>query len=258
MANRKSTPKIVAHRGDSEHFPENTLAAFESAVKKGADIIELDVHQTKDKQIVVHHDFYLDRHTDGQGFIGNNTLIELKQLDAGSWHNSKHKGEKIPTLNEVFEIGKGNIRFEIEIKTPTKSFARSVIKLIEDNSLAQEVEITCQHRLLISPIKKFNPEIAIGLILYGFPDWMEDDLGIAQLLDYLQLADAQFAHLPIDLVRSNIVEAVRMRGFRVHIACNEHKEKLEHCFSLAPEKISTNYLDDALLLREKYWKQAKP
>ncbi len=127
MTEKNVLPKIVAHRGDMEHFPENTLASFQSAIDKGADIIELDVHQTKDGEIVVHHDYYLDRHTNGKGFIENYTLTELKRLDAGSWRGEKFAGENIPTLDEILSIGKGKVGFEVEIKTPIKSFAKDVI-----------------------------------------------------------------------------------------------------------------------------------
>ena len=253
MTDKNSLPKIVAHRGDIEHFPENTLAAFQSAIEKGADIIELDVHQTKDHKIVVHHDFYLDRHSDGQGHIGNYTLEELKRLDAGSWRGKKFTGENIPTLEEIIAMGKGEISFEIEIKTPTKSFVKSVINLIESNQLEGDVEITCQHRLLVTAIKEISSDIDFGLILYNFPDWMEEDLGKAQLLDYLILADAQIAHLPINLANNNITNSIREIERKVHIACNEHQENINHCFSLNADRISTNFLDETLKARSEFW-----
>ncbi len=183
MNKKKVFPKIVAHRGDMEHFPENTLASFQSAIDKGADVIELDVHQTKDNEIVVHHDFYLDRHTNGQGFIGDHTLKELKRLDAGSWFDESFSSENIPTLLEVLEIGKGKTRFEIEIKTPSKFFAKNVIKLIESNNLTDKVEITCQQRLLISTINLINTKIDFGLILYSFPDGWKKHLALLNCLN---------------------------------------------------------------------------
>lgn len=76
---------IVAHRGDRERYPENTLTAFESAIAKGADAIELDVFSTRDGELVVHHDYTLERTTEGAGDIGGFTLAELKRLSAGAW-----------------------------------------------------------------------------------------------------------------------------------------------------------------------------
>ena len=92
---------IIAHRGASGYAPENTLASMELAIKLGCDAIELDIHLTKDQQIVVCHDFTVDRTTNGRGEIENLTLEDIKKLDAGSWFSDEFKGEKIPTLEEV-------------------------------------------------------------------------------------------------------------------------------------------------------------
>ncbi|MBD5071934.1 glycerophosphodiester phosphodiesterase, partial [Xanthomonas citri pv. citri] len=77
---------IIAHRGASGYAPENTIAAFDLAVKMNADMIELDVQLTKDRQIVVIHDDRVDRTTNGSGFVKDFTLEELQKLDAGSWY----------------------------------------------------------------------------------------------------------------------------------------------------------------------------
>jgi len=98
---------IFAHRGDSAHAPENTLAAFELAAERGADGIELDAKLTADGEIVVIHDPAVDRTTDGTGMVAEMSLAALRELDAGSWFGDTFKGEQIPTLAEVFEaVGK--------------------------------------------------------------------------------------------------------------------------------------------------------
>lgn len=92
----------IAHRGNSMFAPENTLAAFRSALGK-ADWVELDGHITKDGQLVVMHDSTVDRTTDGSGAIANRTLAELTLLDAGSWFAPEFAGERIPTLAEAVQ-----------------------------------------------------------------------------------------------------------------------------------------------------------
>lgn len=82
---------IIAHRGASGYAPENTIAAFDLAVKMNADMIELDVQLTKDRQIVVIHDDRVDRTTNGSGFVKDFTLEELQKLDAGSWYGPLFK-----------------------------------------------------------------------------------------------------------------------------------------------------------------------
>lgn len=96
--------EIVAHRGSRINRPENTLTAFAEAIRVGADGIELDVHLSKDGEVVVIHDETVDRTTNGSGRVRHLTIAELKELDAGSWFDVAFTGEKIPTLLEVLEL----------------------------------------------------------------------------------------------------------------------------------------------------------
>ena len=84
---------VLAHRGYSAKAPENTMAAFELALAVGADGIELDVHMTRDGEIVVIHDDTLDRTTNGKGPVSDQTMAELRELDAGSWFSPEFAGE---------------------------------------------------------------------------------------------------------------------------------------------------------------------
>ncbi len=112
--------KIFAHRGSKGTHPENTLASFKEAVRVGSDGIELDVHLTKDGQLVVIHDETVDRTTNGTGEIRNLTLAEIKAMDAGSWFKNDFAGEKIPTLDEVLHLLK-ELSFHRSIKYRVKN-----------------------------------------------------------------------------------------------------------------------------------------
>ena len=94
-------PEIIAHRGASYLAPENTLTAFRKAMEIGADGVEMDVQQTGDKKLVIHHDFLIDWHTDMRGQIYDMTMEELKALDFGSWKDVSYKDERIATLQEA-------------------------------------------------------------------------------------------------------------------------------------------------------------
>lgn len=107
---------IIAHRGASAYYPENTLVSFEGAIVLGADMVELDVQLTSDGKVVVFHDEKISRCTNGRGRIADHTLAELHKLDAGSWFDKKFHGEKIPTLAEVLAVCKNKIAVNIEIK----------------------------------------------------------------------------------------------------------------------------------------------
>src|SRR5690625_6609337 len=116
----KMKPLIIAHRGASGNAPENTLAAFQLAVEEGADGIELDVHLSKDGELVVIHDDTLDRTTNGTGRVQDKDLDELKTYDAGSWFDSKFASERIPLLQEVIDILPDDVFLNVEIKnSPT-------------------------------------------------------------------------------------------------------------------------------------------
>lgn len=98
------TPEIIAHRGASYLAPENTLSAFRKAMEIGADGVEMDVQQTRDKKLVIHHDFVIDWHTDMRGQIYDMTEGELKALDFGSWKDVNYRNERIATLQEALAL----------------------------------------------------------------------------------------------------------------------------------------------------------
>ena len=103
----KATVEITAHRGDSTNYPENTMPAFESAVKQGVDAVELDVQQTKDGKIVVMHDSNLKRMTGKNWDIWKVNYADIQNLDAGSWMDPKFSWVRFSTLQEVMEEMRG-------------------------------------------------------------------------------------------------------------------------------------------------------
>src|SRR5690606_11528357 len=110
------TMKVTAHRGASAYAPENTMAAFEMALEMGADGIELDVQMSRDGHLVVIHDPTLERTTDGSGLVAQYTLAELRRVDAGAWFDERFRGQRIPTLAEVFELVRGKALLNVELK----------------------------------------------------------------------------------------------------------------------------------------------
>lgn len=104
-------PLIIAHRGASAYAPENTLRAFQLAIEQGAQMIELDLHTSRDGHVVVIHDETLNHTTNLKGRVDQFTLAELKRADAG-------KGERLPTLDEVLDLTTGKVKLYLEIKDP--------------------------------------------------------------------------------------------------------------------------------------------
>lgn len=114
----KNKVLVAAHRGNSKYFPENTMSAFKSALTLDIDMIETDVHMTKDGELVIIHDHTVDRTTNGKGEIRNMTFEEIKRLDAGSWKGTQFENERVPSFREFLELvaDKKDMMFNIELK----------------------------------------------------------------------------------------------------------------------------------------------
>ncbi len=158
----------IAHRGASAVAPENTMAAFAKAVEMGAGGIELDVRLSKDNFPVVMHDQDLDRTTTGHGPVNELTCAELKALDAGSWYSAEFKGEKIPTLEEVFNRFKScNLLFNVELKKEIDDDSeteKAVIAAIVKNNLEERTLISSFNQDSLQACHKINPAIRTGLL----------------------------------------------------------------------------------------------
>lgn len=112
---------VIAHRGVSGTYPENTLSAFQAAIDVGAEMVELDVSVSKDGIPVVVHDKTVDRTTDSEGDVQSFALVELKGMEVGAWFSEEFRGEEFPTLKESLELMKDEIAVNIEIKTEAVS-----------------------------------------------------------------------------------------------------------------------------------------
>lgn len=152
-------PMIIAHRGASADAPENTLAAFREAIRQKADAIELDVQQTLDKKLVIFHDPWVSRTTNGKGLLRNKTLREIKTLDAGSWFDPKFRGERVPTLDEVLKNFGETTNYVIELKfyraNPGR-FARRVYDAVASRGLLERTLFLSFDPRLLMQIEKNN------------------------------------------------------------------------------------------------------
>ena len=136
---------VLAHRGASGHAPENTLEAFRLAMEMGADGFELDVHVSKDGELIVIHDENVKRTTNGEGLIKDMTLAEIKALDACKGMEA-YRGAKIPTLREVYELIRDTDHIvNVEIKTDDIFYPQ-----IEEKCLALEAEMGMKGRIVYS------------------------------------------------------------------------------------------------------------
>jgi len=164
MSNNRK-PLIIAHRGAKGSAPENTLGSFRLAMEQGCDAIELDVHLSKDGEIIVCHDFTLDRTTNGAGFIGELTLAEIKRFDAGSWHSEAYRGETVPTLGEVFDLVPETIMINVEVKHHYDGrLEQKLVALLNECGRLDSVVVSSFDHKSLCRIKRLEPKTRIGLL----------------------------------------------------------------------------------------------
>jgi glycerophosphoryl diester phosphodiesterase len=160
---------VIAHRGASAVSPENTIASFKQAIVAEADIIEMDVHLSRDDEVVVIHDSTLWRTTNGKGKVNDHSLDDLKKLDAGSWFNKDFFNERIPTLKEVLTLPVKSGRFNVELKGTLKEYPNlpeRVVEAISSSGMVDKVVITSFNPEYLEMINRIAPDIEVGEIHY--------------------------------------------------------------------------------------------
>ncbi len=206
----RAEPLLVAHRGLSARFPENTLAAFRAAVAEGAEMLELDVGLSADGQVVVLHDRTLDRTTNGSGPLSALPLAEIAGLDAGSWFAPAFAGEPVPTLAQVFDAVGAAIAINVEIKPEAVrsrgegGIEEQVVALVRERGLDSRVVISSFEPTAVGRVKRRAPAIRAGLLYHH-----EMPFDVAALLE---LYGADGLHANQHHLTAEIVERVHGVG----------------------------------------------
>ncbi len=236
-------PVLFAHRGASAHAPENTLAAFELALEQGTDAIELDAKLSADGHVVVIHDATVNRTTGARGRVKDMTLADLRSLDAGSFFSEKFKGEKIPTLEEVFEsVGKRTfINVELtNYDSPRDHLVESVCMLVKKFGLQKRVLFSSFFASNLSAARRYLPEVPRGLLaLNGWLGVWHRSFGFA-----FGKYDALHPHLSDTTPQQ--VQRVHRLGRRIHVWTVNEADDMRRLFAWGVDGIFT---DDPLLAR---------
>ena len=159
MDTYKNKVRVAAHRGNSKYYPENTILGFKEALKLNVDQLEIDLHMTKDGEIIMMHDYKVDRTTNGTGLVRDFTLEEIKKLDAGSWKGEEFAGTQVPTFVEFLELLKDypEMTVNVELKDyPTEedtewayTSADKSIALLEKYDMSDRIWINCWNGQLL-------------------------------------------------------------------------------------------------------------
>ena len=236
---------IYGHRGASGHAPENTLEAFRLAMEMGADGFELDVHLSRDGELVVIHDETVDRTTDGTGLVRELTLAQLKELDA-SCGMAAYRGARIPTLGEVFDLIRHTRHIvNVEVKTDEWFYPQ-----IEEKCLALAAEKGVEDRVIYSSfnhytlmkLRTLKPDAKLGML---FGDIMVEPWVYAQQLnvDYLH-------PMKMNIYVPGSAEGTKAAGLGINMWTINDEETMRECMK-HDAGIITNYPDIAVALKNK-------
>jgi glycerophosphoryl diester phosphodiesterase len=241
---------VIAHRGGRSLGPENTLHTFQRAVDLGADVLEMDVHRTKDGKLVVLHDTSVDRTTNGTGPVNSFNLAELKKLDA-AYHWSPDKGKSfplrgkglsIPALSEVLEAF-SQTRLNIEIKDPGQTELSSLCRSIHDCGMSQKVMIASFNAGALKNFRSTCPGVATSagaseaVLFYAL---QKMHLGSAYT-PAAQALQVPRTYGGLQVVTKRFVEAAHARNLKVHVWTVNDVDSMRKLLQLGVDGIMTDY-----------------
>jgi len=221
----------IAHRGASGTFPENTLSAFRAAIDARADMCELDVQLTRDGSVVVIHDETVDRTTDGNGEVAEMTLEELKRLDAGAkFKGGALKGERIPTLDEVFAVTSGKCGLNIELKAG--GLEHQVAQIMQSRNALNDSIVSSFDWDYLKKIQQLNFNIRIALLADDKP------------VDLMMNAVAMRAHAinpRWDMVTPDLCKAAHEKNLKVYTWTVDADARMRALMEAGVDGIMTNH-----------------
>lgn len=230
--------KVWAHRGASRYAPENTLEAFELAVRQGADGVELDVQMTKDGELVVAHDETIDRVSDGSGRIIDYTLAELKEFSFNKLH-PEYTQARIPTLEEVYDLlAPTDLTVNVELKTGIVLYdgiEKQVLKLAKEKKMEDRVWYSSFYHKSLVRLKKLDPTVRTG-ILYS-DGWVDIE-------KYAKKLGADALHPALYHLQSKkLVKRAGEQGLKLHVWTVDQKEDMERLADQKIDAVITNCPD---------------
>lgn len=224
---------VIGHRGARGHAPENTLLAIDTAIRLGAPWVEFDVQLHDSGELLVFHDLSLERTTNGQGFLANQSLGMLRALDAGG-------GQQIPTLTEVLDLVEQQVGVNIELKSAggTGEAVAGVIRGYLDAGWPPEKFLVSSFHLPeLWEFKQYAPEIPIGALICGVPlDWAgcAVELGAATL------------NLSSEFVDPRLIEDAHQHGIKVFVYTVNDPAELRQLRAMGVDGVFSDYPDRAL------------
>ncbi|RIL05432.1 MAG: glycerophosphodiester phosphodiesterase [Proteobacteria bacterium] len=224
-------PLVIAHRGASAHRPENTMPAFELAVAQRADMIETDLHRTRDGAVVITHDEELAR-IGGAGEIADATLAEIRALDAGG-------GAPVPTLDELLDRFADEIPFNLELKKGTRGeyegLEAQAIEAVRARGIAERTLFSSFYDPVLARLRALAPECRIGLLISErYP---------VRIVERARALGAEAIHPEVSVVDAELVEAAHDAGLAVYVFTVDARDEMERLLGLGVDGLFTNHPD---------------
>lgn len=235
--------QIWGHRGTSA-APENTLPAFELALAQGAEGVELDVHLTRDDALVVIHDETLERTTDGNGWVADRSLAELRTLDAAAGRPD-YAGTRIPLLAEVLELLRPTDAVaNVELKTdrlPYPGIEQRVLEVVHASGMDDRVRLSSFNHYTLRNLRSLGAEQPLGALLTDrlFKPWR-----------YASWLDVDAIHPSVNHCTAALVSRSHARGLAVCVWTANAERDIRRLLSLGVDAIMTDVPALALALRD--------
>jgi glycerophosphoryl diester phosphodiesterase len=220
---------VIAHRGASGQRPENTVPAYELAFEQGADMIEIDLHRTRDGEIVVTHDESLIG-LGGRGEIADATSAEVRALDAG-------EGERVPLLEEVLDRFGARIPFNLELKSasggPYPGLERAALDAVIGRGLLDRTLFSSFSDRVLATLRELAPEARIGVLVSPRSPqrWRERARAVR----------AEAVHFWAGLASDEAVGTAHADGLRVHVYTVDDPDQQRVLCERGVDGIFTNY-----------------
>jgi glycerophosphoryl diester phosphodiesterase len=228
---RPQRPLVIAHRGASAHLPENTMPAFALAVEQRADMIETDLHVTRDGAVVITHDEELAG-LGGRGEIADATLAEIRALDAGG-------GARVPTLDEMLDAFGAAIAFILELKKGTRAeyegLEAQAIEAVRTRGIAERTLFSSFYDPVLARLRAAAPEARIGLLISRrYP---------IRIVERARALGAEAIHPEAPLVDAALVEMAHEAGLAVYVFTVDAEAEMRRLLSLGVDGLFTNHPD---------------
>jgi len=237
MPLKSASPRVIAHRGASAYRPENTRPAYALALEQRADMIEVDLHLSRDGAIVIAHDAELGR-LGAEGFVGDRSLAELRALDASA---GKAEPTVIPTLDEVLDEFGSRIPFNLEFKWgsegPYPGLPAATLKAVERRGLLDQTLFSCFDDSILAELRGLSARARLAVLVDPRVPEPRDILGRAQRVR----AEAVNPHFL--LASKELIRAAHAEGLAVYAYTVDEIDVMESLLDREIDGLFTNRPD---------------